>query len=115
VTARVAAGNGHHIRAQELSAKAAALACEGQRKRAHKLFADAAELERKAFEAVPKERVRTRGILAVSTASLLYKGRRLKEVRKFLCAVLASGNGVLAAQEAQLRELLEVVWKGGTP
>ena len=59
------AGNDHQL-AQDLSASAAAHLAKGERKKAHELFSKAADLEEKAFEAVPATRVRTRGILAVS-------------------------------------------------
>lgn len=104
------AGTKHHVRAQELSAEAAALVRDGHRKKALEIFAEAAKLEEMALEIVPQDRVRTRGILAVSVASLLYKAKKLREAQRFLFAVLASEKSVLAAQEAQLRELLEVVW-----
>ncbi|MBM4777045.1 MAG: hypothetical protein GQE15_05015 [Archangiaceae bacterium] len=103
------AGNDHQL-AQDLSASAAAHLAKGERKKAHELFSKAADLEEKAFEAVPATRVRTRGILAVSAASLLYKARRLTDARRFLFKALASDEPLLPPQESQLRELLEVVW-----
>lgn len=65
--------NKEHQEAQELSARAALSLRESKTGEARRLFAEAAKLEKAALAKVPAEKSRTRGILAVSVAALLYK------------------------------------------
>jgi len=100
----------HHDRAQKLAAQAMLMAAQGDdRAAALRLYAEAAALEREAFLQVPADKARTRGILAVSFVSMLYKARELKQAESALYGLLAQDTFTAPAR-AQLRELLEVVW-----
>lgn len=100
--------NDQHTTAQELSARAAAILTEGRAQEAQRLFAEAANHEAAALAAVPVDGIRTRSVLSVSVASLLYKGARLDEAEKAIFRYLASGD-LDAWADTQLRELLHVV------
>ena len=100
--------NDRHATAQELSARAAAFLAGGRTQEAQNLFAEAAEHEAAAMAAVPTDRIRTRSVLAVSVASLLYKGARLDEAERAIFSYLALGDFEVWA-DTQLRELLQVV------
>ena len=100
--------NDRHTTAQELSARAAASLAGGRTQEAQNLFAEAAEHEAAALAAVPTDRIRTRSVLAVSVASLLYKGARLDEAERAIFRYLAPGEFEGWA-DTQLRELLHVV------
>jgi hypothetical protein len=97
-----------HTAAQELSARAAAALAEGRTAEAQRLFSEAAGHEAAALASVPSDRTRTRNVLSVSVASLLYKGLRLEEAEKAIFRFLAGGELELWA-ERELRELLNVV------
>jgi len=100
--------NDQHTTAQELSAQAAALIATGRVQEAQRLFSEAAELEAAALRAVPLERIRTRSVLSLSVASLLYKGNKLDEAERAIFRFLAAGDLDIWA-DAQLRELLHIV------
>lgn len=100
--------NDQHASAQDLSARAASLLAQGRREEAERLFAEAARHEATALAAVPVDKTRTRSILSVSVASLLYKGARLDEAERAMFRYLAPGDLETWA-DAQLRELLQVV------
>lgn len=61
--------------AAELFTRADAEMAAGNEAAAVMLYRQAAELERRDFEVTPADKPKTRGILAVSHASLLYKAR----------------------------------------
>lgn len=100
--------NDQHARAQELSARAAHLLAQGNAAEAKRVFAEAAKHESEALDAVPHDKIKTRSILSVSVASLLYKGGLLYEAELAIFRYLASG-GIDSWAEGQLRELLQVV------
>lgn len=100
--------NNQHTKAQEISAHAASLLSAGQSEKARQLFAEAADLEAKAIDLVPPDKVRTRSILSISHASLLYKAGKLKEAERCIFAYLSAGK-LADWGEAQIRELLNVV------
>ena len=100
--------NDQHTTAQELSALAAALLAQGRGEEAERLFAEAAKHEAAALASVPLDKTRTRSVLSVSVASLLYKGARLEEAERAIFRYLAPGD-LDAWAETQLRELLHVV------
>lgn len=100
--------NEQHTTAQELSARAASLLAEGQAEEAQRLFAEAAKYEEKALASIPPGRNRTRSVLCVSVASLLYKGALLDEAERAIFVHLAAGE-LDGWADAQLRELLQVV------
>jgi len=97
-----------HREAEELSVAAAKEMAEGRLDDALKLYARAAELERAALEAIPAEKSRTRSILSVSVASLLYKAQMFEEAEIAIFRSLASQE-LLSWADLQLRELLQVV------
>lgn len=100
--------NDDHTAAQELSARAAALLARGQVQDAARLFAEAAEHEAVALASVPLDKTKTRSVLSVSVASLLYKSAQLDQAERVVFRFLASGD-LDAWADAQLRELLQVV------
>jgi len=100
--------NDHHTSAQDISARAAVILGEGRTQEAQHLFAQAADQEAAALAAVPEERIRTRSVLSVSVASLLYKAARLDEAERAIFSYLSLGSLDVWA-DAQLRELLHVV------
>src|SRR5262245_57724175 len=99
-----------HQQAQDLAAQAGLLAQAGRGSEAVLLYQRAADWERKALQQIAPERVRTRGILAVSLAALLYKARALVEAETTICSFLAQSD-LPAATRAELRELLRAVWQ----
>lgn len=80
----------------------------GKEARARELYAAAAEAEQNAFDRTPADRQRTRGVLAVSATSLLYKAQEHDESELAIFRFLGRGDLNPWAEE-QLRELLEVV------
>ncbi|MBI3329556.1 MAG: hypothetical protein HYZ81_22985, partial [Nitrospinae bacterium] len=100
--------NDQHTTAQELSARAATFLAERHAQEAQHLFAEAAKHEAAALASVPSDKTRSRSVLSVSVASLLYKGARLDEAEKAIFGFLAPGD-LDAWADTQLRELLHVV------
>lgn len=95
-----------HDQAQELSVRAE-LACRaGDRATARELFRQAANLEGAALRLVPSDKRRTKGILAVSYAALLFKAADYDRTESEICALLASS--LEPYHHEQLRELLQV-------
>lgn len=101
--------NGHHDEAQRMATEAAIAFQAGRRKDAIALFEEAAQLERLALAEVPSEKVRTRGILAVSYAALLYKAALLDRAEQAIYEMLAAVD-IHETSRRELRELLEAVW-----
>jgi hypothetical protein len=101
--------NQDHTLAERFAAEASLLLREGRREEARARYKDAAEHERRALGAIPPEKVRTRGIIAVSAASLLYKARLLEQAEQLLYGFLGDSS-FHAEHRSQLRELLEVIW-----
>jgi hypothetical protein len=97
-----------HYKAQALSIEAANAKEEGRSEDALNLFAQAAEWEKAALDGVPPDKVRTRSILTVSVASLLYKAEMLEQAELAIFRFLSS-NILENWAEQQLRELLVVV------
>lgn len=98
-----------HSAAQDLSGRAALALREGHRKEAEDLFLKAADLEQRALAQVPPEKIRTRGILAVSLASLYFKAHDYAAAERVAAAFLAIPD-LLEPARLQLRELLESAW-----
>ncbi len=101
--------NRDHQQAQELSVQAKLRLDASDFAEAQRLYAEAANLERKAFVAIPPEKKRTRSILAVSFASLLYKAKEFNVAETEIYRILSMAP-LTASSRHQLRELLEVVW-----
>lgn len=100
--------NDQHTAAQEISVRAASLLAQGRAQEAQSLFAEAARHEADALASVPSDKTRTRSILSVSVASLLYKADLLDEAERAIFRDLAPGD-LDAWADTQLRELLIVV------
>jgi hypothetical protein len=108
-----------HDQAQRLSVQAASSRLRGSPDESSTLFSDAAELEECAWEEAPASAVRTRGILAVSSAALMFKAGRFQDCAEFAAKVLATTD-VNAAHREQLEELrkdaeLEAEWTEEDP
>lgn len=101
--------NPQHQKAQELATLASLEMQEGDVAIARQLYAEAAALEEQAFDQIPDNKSRTRGILGVSLGSLLYKARKFDAAEVVLHRLLGLTELTTAARQ-QLRELLEVVW-----
>lgn len=76
---------------------------------AHKLFGEAARLEAEAFRAIPDSKPRTKGILAVSAASLWYKSSNVAAAEAFSHEALQSEDLPSFARQ-ELREILQSIW-----
>ncbi len=97
-----------HQEAQALSAEAALLLSQGDLLAARALFSRAADQELAALASLPEGRTRTRGIVAVSAASLLYKARRLQEAERTCFRFLGQEN-LPPFAEIQIREVIDAV------
>ena len=73
------------------------------------MFGEAAELEARALAQIPEDKLRTRGILAVSYVALLYKAGELDKAERASYELLA-GDKIADAAKTELRDLLETVW-----
>lgn len=98
-----------HDQAQELSARAELAHRAGDRTVARHLFREAADLEAAALQALPSDKRRSRGILAVSYSALLFKAADYDRAESEICTLLASG--LEKRHHEQLRELLQVTWE----
>ncbi len=97
-----------HRKAQKLAEKAALAVRSGHESRAITLFSNAAKMERIALSKMAPSSTRTKGILAVSMVSLLYKAKQYESAESAIFQLLGSRDLLLPADK-QLRELLEVV------
>ncbi|MCY1042697.1 hypothetical protein OV208_15335 [Corallococcus sp. bb12-1] len=98
-----------HRQAQELDVVASLLFRQGKRAEARARFREAAAFEVKALESIPASKPKTRGIIGVSAAVLLYKSRQMIEAENLIYRLLSEPL-IGVAYRQQLRELLEVVW-----
>ena len=97
-----------HRCSEELAASAKTALEDKDYEKAHKLFAEAASFEEQAFDGIPKDKVKTRSILAVSLAALLYKSKQFEKA-EFTIYKLLGTESLQPFAIAQLRELLQVV------
>lgn len=81
----------------------------GEEQQARWLFGSAARAEAAAFEAVARDRPRTRGILAISAASLWFKSDNLEAAEQFAHQALGDSDLPGFARQ-ELRELLQSIW-----
>lgn len=95
-----------HRQAEVLMGRADALAAQGQRRQAADAYARAARLEIDAYRAIPAERVRTRGIVAVSAVSLLRKAGLLADAARNAHRFLAD-DSLTAGSHDELDVLLD--------
>ena len=101
--------NQAHNQAQELSIAAELAIRAGDRLKAHHLYSQAADLEHEAFAQLPADRQRSRGLLAVSYAALLFKATKYERAEAEIYRLLASDLD--PAFRAPLKELLQVSWE----
>src|SRR5688500_492036 len=78
-----------HRRAETLMGRAERLEATGQLEEARRLYLEAAELEHEVLREIPASRPRTRGIIAVSTASLFWRAGVQDEVARVAREYLA--------------------------
>jgi len=97
-----------HREVEALSVYAAEATSQGRVKEAIEIYGKAAKLEEQALEEIPPDKTRTRSVLSVSVASLLYKAQMLDDAENAIFSSLASRN-LEPWAETQLRELLSVV------
>jgi hypothetical protein len=75
---------------------------------AERLYRESAELDVQALDALPLDKIRTRGIIGVSAASLLFKGREFQRAEELALQLL---NGrIPEAARIQLQSVLQAVW-----
>ena len=100
--------NEKHREAEALAAEAALVRSKGLIDKALELYSRAADAEWAALSAIPSGKSRTRSVLSLSAASLLYKAERLDEAER--CAFQLLGSASLEDwADRQLRELLQVI------
>jgi hypothetical protein len=102
-------GTEDHANSERLASEAQLALRAGERQRAWSLYARAGALEGSALDSVPPEKQRTRGILAVSSASLFYKAREWVAAERIIFRCLAD-TAFPRKFAKDLRDLLEVVW-----
>lgn len=96
-----------HKASTELSFRAAQIRAFN-RLDAEGLYSQAAKFELKALDEVPLDKIRTRAILSVSAASLLYKGREFERAEQFALQTL---NGMIPDEfRTQLQAILQATW-----
>lgn len=100
--------NDRHREAETLAAEAERLRTLGQADEALRHCGLAADAEEAALASVPADKLRTRSVLSLSVASLLYKAQRFDEAERRIFFMLGSRTLEQWA-EGQLRELLQVV------
>lgn len=97
------------MNSQSLAAAAHEALKQGKAERARELFGEAARREVFEFLAIDESKPRTKGILAISAASLWYKAGEFEIAEQF--AHQASGLSTLPAfARKELRELLQSIW-----
>jgi len=102
--------NPEHQQAQELAASAELAKARGDSEAAHSLYARAADLELEGFRQLSQNEPRSRGILAVSYAALLFKARLYDRAEVAICGLLAD-PGIPPEFRDELRDLLQVTWE----
>ena len=98
----------HHSESESLVVEAEAAIRAGEREAAERLYRQAAAAEADALRQLPEEKKRTRGITAVSSVALWYKGRDYDAAEKQAHAELATTSLPSFAQW-QLRDLLHLI------
>lgn len=101
--------NEHHSRSEKLVAEAELLRRTGEHERAGEVYCNAAKEEAVAFDALSVEKVRTRGITAVSAVALFYKGHDYAGAERTAYHCLTAGS-IPGFAEAELRNLLQIIW-----
>ncbi len=105
--------NEHHSLSEKLVVEAESLRRSGDNGRALEVYCKAAKEESLAFDALEPEKVRTRGITAVSAVALWYKGHDYTSAEQTAYRCLSAGNLPTFA-ESELRNLLQIIWTTGS-
>lgn len=101
--------NDQHREAERLAVQASKARDEGRTGEALNLYTSAASLEDAALWEVPVDKIRTRSVLSLSVASLLYKAHKLDEAEIRIFRFLSSEPPLEKWADKQLRLLLQVV------
>ena len=101
--------NEHHKVAREAAAAAEQALRAGDSAAAQARYLEAAEHELRSARQIPPSQPRTRGILAVSSVSLLFKAAALQRAERMAYEFLTDESLPAFARD-QLRETLEAVW-----
>lgn len=99
----------YHIKSENYAGEAELALKRKEYDRALELYRQAAELETQALSSLEPGKKRTRGITAVSTASLWFKAHKYDRAQEIALQQLASGNLPPFAIE-QLQNLLQTIW-----
>ena len=102
----------HHSASERLAADAEMASRAGDFSRATDLYRRAASEETAAFDALEKDKNRTRGITAVSATALWYKAHDYTSTELLVYRLLGDGLLPVFAQ-VQLRTLLQAAWTAG--
>ena len=102
--------NEDHRIAQEAAGAAEQALRAGDSAAARARYLDAAEHELRSASQIPRSQPRTRGILAVSSVSLLFKAAALERAERAAYNFLTDESLPAFARD-QLRETLEAVWE----
>jgi hypothetical protein len=94
-----------HRRVEAIMAQAERLEADGQTDEAQPFYLEAAKLEAEVLREIPDSRPRTRGIIAVSTASLFWRAGVQHEVERIAREYLAMPD-LPAFARVQLSDLL---------
>lgn len=105
--------NEYHSRSEKLVVEAESLRRSGDNGRAFEAYCKAAKEESLAFDALEPEKVRTRGITAVSAVALWYKGHDYTSAEQAAYRCLSAGS-LPAFAESELRNLLQIIWTTGS-
>jgi hypothetical protein len=105
--------NEHHSRSEKLVVEAESLRRSGDNRRALEVYCQSAKEESLAFDALEAEKVRTRGITAVSAVALWYKGHDYSSAEQTAYHCLSAGS-LPAFAETELRNLLQIIWTTGS-
>ncbi len=98
-----------HEQSERIAAQAEMAVRANERDRGELLYAEAAELEAQALDAIDTTKRRTLGITAVSAVALWFRARRLGEAQRLAHQVLAT-KAVPTFAGHQLQGLLQAIW-----
>ena len=99
-----------HEKSERLASDAHVCARRGERERALRLFAEAAEAESRALDELDVAKTRTLGITTVSAVSLWFKARQFSRAEQLALRWLSSLKLPQFAVD-QARSLLQAVWE----
>lgn len=102
--------NTHHSASEGLAIDAERASRAGDKRLAEGLYRKAAEEEAAALEDLGTEKLRTRGITAVSAVSLWYKARDYATAEGLAYRCLSVMDHLPSFAHAQLRNLLSMIW-----